>query len=194
MADEELLDYPLKVTIKGDGAAPWITAAGMDGKSTAELLNDVTDSGLIQAAAEVSALLSAAVRAVNALGAAGSGPGPNSQAQPASAGGPPSPGPQGATAPAAPSVPQGGGGLPYQVPPTPPQNYPQQPQYPTPAAPPSFNGAPHPEGLRCDKKDQYNNLVCGAPVVGKQTKTGKRLWSCPNQMAKGDGHYVQWLN
>ena len=178
MADEELDVYPLKVTIKGDGAAPWITAAGMDGKSTNELLNDVSESGLLQTAAEVSALLSGAVRAVNALGAAGNaGPGAGAGVQSAPAGGPPSPGPQGAT-PAAPSYPQQG--MAYQVP-------------PVPQAPPSFNGAPHPEGLVCQKQNEYGQLVCGAPVIGKQTKTNKRLWTCPNQTAKGDGHYVQWL-
>lgn len=188
MADEELDVYPLKVTIKGDGAAPWITAAGMDGKSTNELLNDVSNSGLLQTAAEVSALLSGAVRAVNALGAAGN-TGPGSGVQSAPAGGPPSPGPQGAT-PAAPST----GGASYGPPagaPSYPQ--PQYPQQPAPQAPPSFNGAQHPEGLTCQKTNEYGQLVCGAPVIGKQTKTGKRLWTCPNQTAKGDGHYVQWL-
>ena len=56
----------------------------------------------------------------------------------------------------------------------------------------AFVGTPHPEGKTCPK--------CYAPVVGKEivsTKTGTpkthRLWSCPNNQAKNDGHYQEWL-
>lgn len=49
----------------------------------------------------------------------------------------------------------------------------------------SFNGTPHPEGKTCP--------MCGAGIVGKQPRE-KRMWTCPNQRSKGDGHYVEWLN
>lgn len=49
----------------------------------------------------------------------------------------------------------------------------------------SFNGTPHPEGKTCP--------ACGAGIVGKQPRE-KRMWTCPNQRSKGDGHYVEWLN
>lgn len=50
-----------------------------------------------------------------------------------------------------------------------------------------FNGTPHPQGILCQ--------MCSSQVVGKQPKPGgKRLWCCPNQRAKGDGHFVQWIN
>lgn len=63
----------------------------------------------------------------------------------------------------------------------------QQQQWQQPAQPSSFNGTPHPQGLVCQ--------MCNSAVVGKQPKPGgKRLWCCPNQRSKGDGHFVQWLN
>jgi hypothetical protein len=49
----------------------------------------------------------------------------------------------------------------------------------------SFNGTPHPEGKTCP--------MCGAGIVGKKPRE-KRMWTCPNQRSKGDGHYVEWLN
>lgn len=49
----------------------------------------------------------------------------------------------------------------------------------------SFNGTPHPQGLVCQ--------LCGAGVVGKQPRE-KKMWTCPNQKTKGDGHYMEWLN
>lgn len=50
-----------------------------------------------------------------------------------------------------------------------------------------FSGTPHPQGLVCQ--------MCNSAVVGKQPKPGgKRLWCCPNQRSKGDGHFVQWIN
>lgn len=48
-----------------------------------------------------------------------------------------------------------------------------------------FNGTPHPEGKTCQQ--------CGAGLVGKQPKL-KRMWTCPNQRAQGDGHTVEWIN
>lgn len=48
-----------------------------------------------------------------------------------------------------------------------------------------FNGTPHPEGKVCS--------MCGAGIVGKQPRE-KRMWTCPNQRSKGDGHYVEWIN
>lgn len=185
MSDDELLDYPLKVTVKGDGAAPWITAAGRDGASTADLLNEVMKSGLMQAAAEASALLTGAVRVVNGFGTAGSSP---------PVGGHPSPGPQAAsTPPAVPSYPQqpSGGAASAGSYPVQPQGGYNPTQYqvpPTPTTPPvqSFNGAPHPENLHCSQ--------CGAPVIGKVIRNGSKLWTCPNQASKGDGHYTKWLD
>lgn len=60
------------------------------------------------------------------------------------------------------------------------------------AQPQGFVGTPHPEGKTCPK--------CYAPIVGKEitsTKGGTpktyRLWSCPNNQAKNDGHYQEWL-
>lgn len=49
----------------------------------------------------------------------------------------------------------------------------------------NFNGTPHPEGKTCQQ--------CGAGLVGKQPKL-KRMWTCPNQRAQGDGHTVEWIN
>jgi len=47
----------------------------------------------------------------------------------------------------------------------------------------------HPEGKKCDK--------CSEAVVYKEirTKAGKtyKLWSCPNQSAKGDGHHSEFI-
>lgn len=48
-----------------------------------------------------------------------------------------------------------------------------------------FAGTPHPEGKTCP--------MCGAGIVGKQPRE-KRMWTCPNQRSKGDGHYVEWIN
>lgn len=48
-----------------------------------------------------------------------------------------------------------------------------------------FIGSPNPEGKRCQ--------MCGSVLVGKQPKV-KRMWSCPNQRAQGDGHTVEWIN
>lgn len=48
-----------------------------------------------------------------------------------------------------------------------------------------FTGTPHPEGKVCP--------LCNAPIVGKQPKV-KKMWTCPNQKASGDGHYVEWIN
>lgn len=48
-----------------------------------------------------------------------------------------------------------------------------------------FAGTPHPEGKTCP--------LCGAGIVGKQPKI-KKMWTCPNQKASGDGHYVEWIN
>lgn len=54
-----------------------------------------------------------------------------------------------------------------------------------PAQQSSFNGTPHPEGKTCP--------MCGAGIVGKQPRE-KKMWTCPNQRSKGDGHYVEWIN
>lgn len=47
----------------------------------------------------------------------------------------------------------------------------------------------HPEGVKCEK--------CTEAVVYKEikTKAGKtyKLWSCPNQSAKGDGHHSVFI-
>lgn len=48
-----------------------------------------------------------------------------------------------------------------------------------------FAGTPHPEGKTC--------RMCGALMVGKQPRE-KRMWTCPNQRTKGDGHDVEWIN
>lgn len=48
-----------------------------------------------------------------------------------------------------------------------------------------FAGTPHPQGKTCP--------MCGAGIVGKQPRE-KRMWTCPNQRSKGDGHYVEWIN
>lgn len=48
-----------------------------------------------------------------------------------------------------------------------------------------FNGTPHPQGLVCQ--------MCGAGIVGKQPRE-KKMWTCPNQRTKGDGHYMEWIN
>lgn len=48
-----------------------------------------------------------------------------------------------------------------------------------------FVGSTHPEGKRC--------TLCGSVLVGKQPKV-KRMWSCPNQKARDDGHTVEWIN
>lgn len=48
-----------------------------------------------------------------------------------------------------------------------------------------FAGTPHPQGKVCG--------MCGAGLVGKQPRE-KRMWTCPNQRSKGDGHDVEWIN
>lgn len=79
---------------------------------------------------------------------------------------------QAPAAPAAPAQPQGWGATP-----------PQQQAAPT----GKVNGAPHPEGKTCP--------ACGAGVVFKRTNPRKtdgktfEFWTCPNQSAKGDGHF-----
>jgi hypothetical protein len=35
--------------------------------------------------------------------------------------------------------------------------------------------------------------MCGAGIVGKQPRE-KKMWTCPNQKSKGDGHYMEWIN
>lgn len=64
------------------------------------------------------------------------------------------------------------------------QNQGQQWQKP-PAQQSSFNGTPHPQGLVCQ--------MCGAGIVGKQPRE-KKMWTCPNQKTKGDGHFMEWIN
>lgn len=63
------------------------------------------------------------------------------------------------------------------------QNQNQAPAYGQNAG--GFAGTPHPEGKTCP--------MCGAGIVGKQPRE-KRMWTCPNQRSKGDGHYVEWIN
>lgn len=66
------------------------------------------------------------------------------------------------------------------------QQNPQQNQWNNPPAGNSgFAGTPHPQGKTCP--------MCGAGIVGKQPRE-KRMWTCPNQRTKGDGHYVEWIN
>lgn len=65
------------------------------------------------------------------------------------------------------------------------QPQPQAQQWNNPPAQQDFNGTPHPQGKTCP--------TCGAGVVGKQPRE-KRMWTCPNQRSKGDGHYVEWIN
>lgn len=48
-----------------------------------------------------------------------------------------------------------------------------------------FVGSAHPQGKVCG--------MCGAGLVGKQPRE-KRMWTCPNQRSKGDGHDVEWIN
>lgn len=66
------------------------------------------------------------------------------------------------------------------------QQNPQQNQWNNPPAQQSgFNGTPHPQGKTC--------RMCGAGLIGKQPRE-KRMWTCPNQRSKGDGHDVEWIN
>lgn len=78
-------------------------------------------------------------------------------------------------APPAPAQPQGWG-----------QQAPQQ--QPAPQAGP-VNGTPHPEGKTCP--------ACGQVVQYKAftSKAGRdfKLWSCPNQRQKGDGHFSEFI-
>lgn len=67
------------------------------------------------------------------------------------------------------------------------QQNPAQNQWNNPPAQGSatFAGSAHPQGKTCP--------MCGAGIVGKQPRE-KRMWTCPNQRSKGDGHYVEWIN
>lgn len=66
------------------------------------------------------------------------------------------------------------------------QVQPQQNQWNNPPANTGgFAGTPHPQGKTCP--------LCNAGIVGKQPRE-KRMWTCPNQRSKGDGHYVEWIN
>lgn len=60
-----------------------------------------------------------------------------------------------------------------------------QTQYNNPPAQQGFAGTPHPQGKTCP--------MCHAGIVGKQPRE-KRMWTCPNQRSKDDGHYVEWIN
>jgi len=147
------------VTIKGDGAAPWVVMHADDMKEAERLIEEAYSGSLFQDAAEASSLLAGAVRAANGLG---------QQAQ------------QDDKAQAH----QGWQNQRQAVQP----NYNQptqqnQQQYNQPAQQ-GFAGTPHPEGKTCG--------LCGAGIVGKQPKI-KRMWTCPNQRAQGDGHYMEWI-
>lgn len=48
-------------------------------------------------------------------------------------------------------------------------------------------GSPHPEGLTCPS--------CGQGVVYKLAKGGSlKMWTCPSQRAKNDGHFHKWID
>lgn len=51
------------------------------------------------------------------------------------------------------------------------------------------NGTPHPTGQQCQ--------ACGSVVQYKAftSKAGKdfKMWTCPNQRSKGDGHYSEFI-
>lgn len=49
------------------------------------------------------------------------------------------------------------------------------------------NGSPHPENKACTQ--------CGQVIAYKSVKDGKfKMWACPSQRAKGDGHTVEWID
>lgn len=145
------------VTIKGDGAAPWVVVHGDTVQEATNLLDEATKGDLFQAAAESSTLIATATRVANALAA------PARQDQPAQ------------------SQDQGYQYNRQSVQ----QNNTNQGPWTPPGGGGNFNGTPHPEGKTCP--------ACGAGIVGKQPRE-KRMWTCPNQRSKGDGHYVEWLN
>lgn len=158
-------------TIKGDGAAAWIVVHAETAGEAERLLSEAT-GGLLQTAAEVGQLLTATIQGTKTLGKDAAPPAASSSIDWNKVG-------------------QGNGNDwmndPAPMPewrngqqPAQPSWQPQGNQQVT-----GFVGSTHPEGKRCG--------LCGSVLVGKQPKV-KRMWSCPNQKARDDGHTVEWIN
>lgn len=152
-------------TLKGDGSATWIVFHAEDVAEAERLIEEALKGSFFQTTAEASTLLGGAVKVANGMAV-----------------------PQTAPAPAPAGIDWQKVGQAAQQ-----DQYQRQQVQPAPggwqqpAQASSFNGTPHPQGMLCQ--------MCNSAVTGKQPKPGgKRLWCCPNQRTKGDGHFVQWIN
>lgn len=159
-------NYPLSVTLKaGQGHdSPWIVVYGHAPDEVQGKLEAIANGGLIEAT----------INAANAFKAA-------NNAAPLA--------PQGQEAQPQQAVPQQQSpwGQPtQQAAASVAQSHAQRPQ-------PQFggpqNGTPHPTGQQCP--------ACGNVVQYKAftSKAGKdfKMWTCPNQRSKGDGHYSEFI-
>lgn len=152
-------------TIKGDGAAPWIVIHAETAAESERLITEAL-GGLVQTASEAGQLLTATVQASKTVGRQETQVPQEKPAFDWNKVGNPAPPPQQDWQQSQQSqAPTGGGWNAGQG--------------------NGFVGSAHPEGKRC--------TLCGSVLVGKQPKI-KRMWSCPNQRAKDDGHAVEWIN
>lgn len=154
-------------TIKGDGAAPWIVVHAEDAAESERLLSEAL-GGLLQTAAEVGQLFTATIQASKTVGA---GPSQDAPKIDWNKVGNSAPAEWQNSAPKMQDWQQG--------------QQPAQPAWQGNQQVTGFVGSTHPEGKRCG--------LCGSVLVGKQPKI-KRMWSCPNQKARDDGHTVEWIN
>lgn len=145
--------HGVNLTIKADGAAPWLTISA-DSPAELELAVSKVGSRLLTNAAELGSHFTAAYRVAQGF------------TQPSAP-------PQDTPPPAAqPSATERAATV-WNQPPGNPVPQPSGPQ----------NGQPHPNGDRCP--------LCGQTKVYKEITTSRglwKMWTCPNQRAKNDGH------
>lgn len=165
-----MTELPLKATLKAgrDYDAPWLTVDGADADDLTFKLNAIANGGLTEALVNAANTLKA-VNSAAPIAADVASPPQAAPAQPQGWGQPATP------APAPVAEPTWASAQPQQ----------QAAQFGGPA-----NGSPHPEGVRCQG--------CGTPVQYKAftSKAGKNLkmWTCPQQRSKGDGHFSEFVN
>lgn len=158
-------ELPIKATLKaGQGYdAPWLTVDASDPVDLKTKLDGLGSSAAFESLVNAANLLKGANNAAPLLQG-------GEQAQPA---------PQQAPAQPVQQSPWGGQ--------QPAQQAASQPQGGFSGGP--QNGQPHPEGISCP--------ACGSAVLYKEftSKAGKdfKLWACPQQRSKGDGHYSKFI-
>lgn len=163
-----MTEHSLSVTLKGGTGfdSPWIVVYG-DSPSEVE--------GKLR---EIGGVVTATIEAANALKAANNAAPLLSQGQEAQAA--PAPVQQQTT-------PAGWGQSAEPVPTWAAQS--AQPQAPQQSFGPQ-NGSPHPEGKQCQQCGQVVQYKAFTSKAGKPMK----LWTCPNQRQRGDGHASDFIN